>query len=65
MVNVGFVFIRGHDELLVATGQVRPDQVLGLTFTTKAASQLRAKVREALLAAGLLDEPEPRASPAR
>ncbi len=37
---------------LVATGQVRPDQVLGLTFTTKAASQLRAKVREALLAAG-------------
>ncbi len=42
---------------LVATGQVRPDQVLGLTFTTKAASQLRAKVREALLAAGLLPEP--------
>ncbi len=42
---------------LVATGQVRPDQVLGLTFTTKAASQLRAKVREALLAAGLLTEP--------
>ncbi len=40
---------------LVATGQVRPDQVLGLTFTTKAASQLRAKVREGLLAAGLLD----------
>ncbi len=39
---------------LVATGQVRPDQVLGLTFTTKAASQLRTKVREALLAAGLL-----------
>ncbi len=42
---------------LVATGQVTPDQVLGLTFTTKAASQLRAKVREALLAAGLLPEP--------
>jgi DNA helicase II / ATP-dependent DNA helicase PcrA len=41
---------------LVATGQVRPDQVLGLTFTTKAASQLRARVREALLAAGLLAE---------
>ena len=38
---------------LVATEQVRPDEVLGLTFTTKAASQLRAKVREALLAAGL------------
>ena len=44
---------------LVATGQVRPDQVLGLTFTTKAASQLRAKVRDALLAAGLLPEPAP------
>ena len=42
---------------LVATGQVRPDQVLGLTFTTKAASQLRTKVREALSAAGLLPEP--------
>jgi len=42
---------------LVATGQARPDQILGLTFTTKAASQLRAKVREALLAAGLLPEP--------
>src|SRR5829696_2137212 len=42
---------------LVATGQVTPDQVLGLTFTTKAAGQLRAKVREALLAAELLPEP--------
>ena len=45
---------------LVATEQVRPDQVLGLTFTTKAASQLRAKVREALLAAGLISEAERR-----
>jgi ATP-dependent DNA helicase UvrD/PcrA len=42
---------------LVATGEVRPDQVLGLTFTTKAASQLRSKVREALSAAGLLPDP--------
>jgi DNA helicase-2/ATP-dependent DNA helicase PcrA len=42
---------------LVATGQVRPDEVLGLTFTTKAAAQLRSKVREALSAAGLLPEP--------
>ena len=41
---------------LVATGQVRPDQVLGLTFTTKAASQLRAKIHEALTAAELLDD---------
>ncbi len=44
---------------LVATGQVRPDQVLGLTFTTKAAGQLRTKVREALLAAGLLPDLAP------
>jgi DNA helicase-2/ATP-dependent DNA helicase PcrA len=42
---------------LVATEQVRPDQVLGLTFTTKAASQLRTQVRAALSAAGLLPEP--------
>ncbi len=30
---------------LVATGQVRADQVLGLTFTNKAASELSARVR--------------------
>src|SRR3954463_11998101 len=42
---------------LVATGQVRPDEVLGLTFTTKAASQLRSRIRADLLAAGLLPEP--------
>jgi DNA helicase-2/ATP-dependent DNA helicase PcrA len=42
---------------LVATGQVRPDEVLGLTFTTKAASQLRTRIRADLLAAGLLPEP--------
>ena len=34
---------------LVATGQVRPDQVLGLTFTTKAAGQLSSRVRRALV----------------
>jgi len=33
---------------LVATGQVRPDQVLGLTFTNKAAAELAARVRTAL-----------------
>ncbi len=33
---------------LVATGQVRPEQVLGLTFTTKAAGQLSARVRTAV-----------------
>ncbi len=39
---------------LVATGQVRPDQVLGLTFTTKAAGELGQRVRAALRDAGLL-----------
>lgn len=43
---------------LVVTGQVRPDEVLGLTFTTKAASELRRKIRDALAAAGALEEPE-------
>jgi DNA helicase-2/ATP-dependent DNA helicase PcrA len=42
---------------LVATGQVRPEQVLGLTFTTKAASELLARVRGSLRRAGLLGEP--------
>ena len=31
---------------LVVTGQVRPDEVLGLTFTTKAASELRTRIRD-------------------
>ncbi len=39
---------------LVLTGQVRPEEVLGLTFTTKAASELRRKIRDALVAAGVL-----------
>lgn len=43
---------------LVVTGQVRPDEVLGLTFTTKAASELRSRIRQALQAAGALEEPE-------
>ena len=38
---------------LVATGQVRPDQVLGLTFTTKAAGELGTRIRGALTRAGL------------
>jgi DNA helicase-2/ATP-dependent DNA helicase PcrA len=33
---------------LVANGVVRPDQVLGLTFTTKAAAELAARVRSRL-----------------
>jgi DNA helicase-2/ATP-dependent DNA helicase PcrA len=33
---------------LVGNGQVRPEQVLGLTFTNKAAASLAAKIRDAL-----------------
>jgi DNA helicase-2/ATP-dependent DNA helicase PcrA len=40
---------------LVVTGQVRPDQVLGLTFTTKAASELRGRIASALRASGVYD----------
>ncbi|RNL77270.1 ATP-dependent helicase [Nocardioides marmorisolisilvae] len=38
---------------LVATGQVRPDQVLGLTFTTKATASLARRIKQALDHAGL------------
>jgi DNA helicase-2/ATP-dependent DNA helicase PcrA len=38
---------------LVATGQVRADQVLGLTFTMKASGELARRVREYLARAGL------------
>ncbi len=40
---------------LVATGQLRPDQVLGLTFTRKAALELSQRVDEALAKADLID----------
>jgi DNA helicase II / ATP-dependent DNA helicase PcrA len=42
---------------LVATGQVRPDQILGLTFTTKAANELAVRIRAGLRAAGILQPP--------
>jgi DNA helicase II / ATP-dependent DNA helicase PcrA len=42
---------------LVATGQVRPDQILGLTFTTKAANELAVRIRSGLRAAGILQPP--------
>ncbi len=40
---------------LVGTGQVAPDQVLGLTFTNKAAGELAERVRKALVKAGVTD----------
>jgi DNA helicase-2/ATP-dependent DNA helicase PcrA len=42
---------------LVTTGQIRPDQVLGLTFTNKAAAELRQRVRDFLTRAGHLPSP--------
>jgi DNA helicase-2/ATP-dependent DNA helicase PcrA len=46
---------------LVATGQVSPEQVLGLTFTTKATGELAGRVRSALRDARLLPVPGERA----
>ncbi|MEV7419812.1 UvrD-helicase domain-containing protein [Streptomyces sp. NPDC089919] len=43
---------------LVGTGQVEPAQVLGLTFTNKAAGELAERVRTALGKAGVTD-PDP------
>ena len=42
---------------LVGSGHVAPHEVLGLTFTTKAAGELTHRVREALRDAGLLPQP--------
>ena len=39
---------------LVGTGVVRPEEVLGLTFTRKAAAELSSRVRHALLRAGVV-----------
>ncbi|GHH81567.1 ATP-dependent DNA helicase [Streptomyces sulfonofaciens] len=43
---------------LVGTGQVTAEQVLGLTFTNKAAGELAERVRTALVRAGVTD-PDP------
>ncbi|GAA2178310.1 hypothetical protein GCM10009785_00370 [Brooklawnia cerclae] len=44
---------------LVGTGQVQPAQVLGLTFTRKAAAELSARVENALESAGILGSDGP------
>ncbi|HYP46586.1 MAG TPA: ATP-dependent DNA helicase [Propionibacteriaceae bacterium] len=41
---------------LVGTGAVRPEEVLGLTFTRKAAAELSARVRTALLRAEVISD---------
>lgn len=41
---------------LVGTQQVQPEEVLGLTFTRKAAGELATRVRSALQRAGLVDD---------
>ncbi|MBZ5734168.1 DEAD/DEAH box helicase [Nocardioides sp. TRM66260-LWL] len=48
---------------LVVTGQVRPEEILGLTFTTKAAAELRQRVRAALVRSGVLPDAAAAAGP--
>ncbi|MGL5405650.1 MAG: UvrD-helicase domain-containing protein [Propionibacteriaceae bacterium] len=41
---------------LVGTGQIRPDEVLGLTFTRKAAAELACRIRKALQQCGVINK---------
>ncbi|HEY3512022.1 MAG TPA: ATP-dependent helicase, partial [Kribbella sp.] len=45
---------------LICTGQVKPEEVLGLTFTKKAANELDVRIREDLTKAGVLGSTLPR-----
>lgn len=45
---------------LVMSGMVRPEQVLGLTFTRKATAELSQRIESNLLRAGLVDAGDPR-----
>ncbi|MDO5724472.1 MAG: UvrD-helicase domain-containing protein [Flaviflexus sp.] len=40
----------------IRSGQLRADQIIATTFTVKAAGELRSRIREALLDAGLVEE---------
>lgn len=42
---------------LICTGQVKPEEVLGLTFTKKAANELDVRIRDDLTKAGVLGLP--------
>ncbi|MDO4412074.1 ATP-dependent DNA helicase [Cutibacterium sp.] len=45
---------------LVASGLVRPEEILGLTFTNKATSELSERIENNLTSAGLLTPEQPR-----
>ncbi|GAA3108711.1 ATP-dependent DNA helicase [Kribbella aluminosa] len=45
---------------LICTGQVQPEEVLGLTFTKKAANELDVRIREDLTKAGVLGSTLPK-----
>jgi DNA helicase-2/ATP-dependent DNA helicase PcrA len=48
---------------LICTGQVKPEEVLGLTFTKKAANELDVRIRDDLTKAGVLGSTLPKDQP--